>query len=576
MPRIGTPYVKAPFAWRALRWLIPIGLSAIALLVFMYPPQTFGADLLARNRIVVPAGPFSLTHREPAGMVILRFLTWSVIPTMVFYRLVIAVGERCWIKRPVYGALIAISVIALVPPFIDHLLVKRTLDNLDKVSFVPELQGKVVQIESQGDSMAFCSDYCLKLLYGHNARKVVVRNTVYDKPQADFDPIVGFRLGKPPKCNTVIRYRDQFPDNGPSAVERAIGQIASGNCIVQEPADLEQVKLVFNPRMYIPWFDAEHREYIWPSSFSTYGVNHAWLFVLDARSPSSSENLVRLSGSLSMIAMNYPTALFVGDTGWFSSSIYNRKHSEPDIIGSKLAAIGMNSDKPSDIGLKRTERLLMDAIRNPKLAPENHQLQLASQYVRLVANREPEKRVLQNLAEIIVDLRAPIQALTPLQKEISRPGNEVLVDALMARLLEMPLDSGSEIGLVARIIIRQSDQQTWSYVLPKVRLLNHDLERLSHASELLKVYEFGSAADVDELSDLYRQITEDHKRHRLTEPILNALCKVAAKNNKLLSPDVKTQCPLLRPKRTLKLGSINRNGATTTTNHILQTARLPI
>jgi len=49
-------------------------------------------------------------------MVILRFLTWSVIPTMVFYRLVIAVGERCWIKRPVYGALIAISVIALVPP----------------------------------------------------------------------------------------------------------------------------------------------------------------------------------------------------------------------------------------------------------------------------------------------------------------------------------------------------------------------------------------------------------------------------------------------------------------------------
>ncbi len=563
IPRIGTPYRNASRLWQVMRWLIPFSIATIALLVFLYPAETFGSNLvvLSLSETCIPGhGMFDC---KPELSWEFLFFLWAMIPTIILYRLVIALGERYWTKNPVHGAIAAVVTLALLPPSIDYLLVKRTLNNLEFVSSVPDLRGKTILLDQTSRRAGNeCAEYCLRLLYGSKVNQVIVLHQPLENLPKENKTAASFRLGGPKHCayNVAVATTSLAADR--ETKKKAMGQIASGNCIAKSVANIDQADYILKLEIDIPStpYDKSHLEF--QKSVSSYGVSHAQLSVLEEVTKTRRDKLLQFARFLSVNVMQYPTALKLWGETWFSSKLYYAPYQGIDPIPKKFESAGLPLGEPEDIGFARTEELLIDTINNKERRIYEQDRWWIRNYLSEIAKEKLDTKRIDIISKMISDPRFDSSDLYLFIRVVPKIGNERLVDALINRIRSYPAtgqdrkDRQQDIKTYSSLIMLDSEKATWSRILPDVRKITRDKTMMVYASPLMRAYGAGNSKDAEDLLTIYQRLIREHalddapsirarpeyqryKERRRTrseeiQAILTGLCALADKSEKIL------------------------------------------
>lgn len=517
LPKIGTPYSEASRLWQAMRWLIPIGIAIMALLMFLFPPETFRSGFTAQSFPSEPSKMF-VFHRsfqlEYINAEIFFFV--SMIPTIFLYRFIIAIGERCWVKKPIYGALVAVVALAIIPPSVDQLLIRRSLNNLDFVSSVPDLRGKSVLLYQDGRGGPECAQYCLRLLYGSKVKRVISMQRFPENPSMETKAAVGYRLSKPKNCTYNLIKSTTSRADAQTTVKRAAGQIASGNCIAEEIANYDQVDFILKVGIDVPYNRYITSQNLLPKSLNTYGIHHAELAMIEKITDTKREKLLQVVNSPSVSIMHYPTAPIIGGPTWFWSTMFFDEREQTDPTLDKFKSLGLNLGEPKDIGFSQTEKLVTDAIDKKDMPLHKSHRTLRRSYLSHIAKGKLSTNRIDIISRMISDPRVQTDDLYLLARVFPKAGNEKLIDELMAQLRSYRAagreqkDYRQHIIGYSRLIMTGSDQATWSHILPDVRKITSDTTMLAYSSELMPAYGAGNSADAERLLKTFSQLVAEN------------------------------------------------------------------
>jgi len=552
LPRIGEPYRNANVTWRIARWFIPIALTVWAFHSYLNPPESFGSNFEINKNF----SAYKFDHEA------LLQIALSLIPTIFLYRIFIALGERLGKSRPRTGALVAVFLVATIPPFMDHLLIKNTLNNLDYVSAIPKLDGQTILLESQHRGKVNCDETCLRLLFSANVENVLITQDI-----SRTSKLVGFYLENTKSCIVELLsgytgFRNRKSEaiiigetggnwSALSTADRVFGQIAQDKCIYSKSYKNPDIDIVFRPS--VSKYDVGFVD-----SFSTYGLPMPWLTIIQESATNGGKKILQLNGNAETInRMNYPTALIYGHRHWASFHYYYKKNekrkSRPKTFYDKLNDLGLSFQQPEYIGWTQTEAILAAALNDKSLPKSDPRFQLARQYIDHGMKSRFGELDRDMLIRIITDLRISGEAFRSLSGVVSESGNEDIAIALMQRIIDLPSHDKAELQYASGVLHRDADSGLWPVILPMVRQLIDDGEKLRYVMILFEAYEAGNKVDVEQLLSSYKanvdaQAHEPIHRHpvpndlrkrgRIQQGNISAtiigLCALADKSDKIL------------------------------------------
>ncbi|WP_229955720.1 hypothetical protein [Parasphingorhabdus litoris] len=352
LPKIGTPYVAASKTWRLMRWLIPIGVFGVALLPDLYSE-------FVRPKATGPQFGFHTPRSvdETAESIFFRIF----IPTVLLYRLAISIGERFWKKNPIRGAIAVVTVVALVPPFVNGLLVQRTINNMEFVDHIPNLTNKSVLLES-----AYCVEDCFRLLYSSKVKQVILKNPEHTDDIGPTNKVETYRLGVAPDCN-FDWYKNPSDIKSADIIEAwpataaAMGQIVAGNCIVNGQSESSKADFYFRPRWQMFKYHAQYPDKNYPELIAKHGINHAEFASLYKIQGGKNIELLRVNGRHKMDITRYPTTLTFFRRLFLTHDSY---YGKSDRIQNKLVKLGLDYAAADFIDIERSTAIVLDLIQH--------------------------------------------------------------------------------------------------------------------------------------------------------------------------------------------------------------------
>ena len=411
---------------RVRRWLAAIGVTALGVAAIM---------LVTEPWLTSPGDVFPSARRYwPGGFTISFFaLLLFASPTIFYYRLLIAGGERAWRRLPRLGASLFLLAGALLPPLVQNGLTIWASARRDYVAPPPRaLDVVALQDGSRGRfwlsrGLAECNEVCLRLLYGGAARAVIVGD-----PEPEGGPLprpASWRIGLVRRAVCPIPtinlgsgatvdvpggvligpIRDEVWRDGLDAA--VLGAMAEGRCLAATPALESDATLRLGTRIRdrqdpaLTWADrfglltgllayVDHKagEAGWSrlSQRTEWGITRHWLIPFTL-----------IPGHRTMIA----------ETRLSAGAARQRPLDERQL----WAWAGVRLPAPPAPDRARVRAALDAALALPPGAPADARHAAARAYVAGLAAAPPDPSDRARIARIAADPRFPPETLAPLQ-----------------------------------------------------------------------------------------------------------------------------------------------------------------
>lgn len=494
------------------RWLVPVATTGIAVSV----------SILSRD---------SLDWSARGQMLLFLGLMLLASPTILYYRLLIFIGERLLPPWPIAGGLLLVLAGAILPPLLHNGVVDQSTLAHNFVNPAPAGIG-IIAIDKDAlghpdlileQGFARCDDTCLRLLFGRGGQRVVVGDSSAQSDMqsrfmrgseepADYPTAQILHVETRPICPPITTIRDDkenapFPggpllesyDRQPRQVsveERVIALIAAGQCLVAEPGAFRQAGLRLGTRSS----ERGAGSSIVPDSF---GLLWADFHFVDRRDGSAWNRLSqRVIHGLS-VRWTYPFGFLPRRFSWFAASpVVSEWPEDAADREQPWRWAGVTLPIPAYIGDARIRDLLGAAVAMPPDAPRDARHQLAWQYLQGLSRRRPESADRALLPLIIADPRVPATDLQPLEQLARVEDATAIGRALIDRMRRTEPGRG-EIRRVAFLVSRLP-RAAWPALLPALRGLAADPARAGEAREAFTLFAAGDAADAASLLGLFR------------------------------------------------------------------------
>lgn len=358
------------------RWLVPYGLTAVAvtILVSVEQPYVPWTDLFPR------ADAYRMGALTTAWF---AFMVWSSA-TILYYRLLIFAGERAVRRRPLIGAILFLLAGALVPPLVQNGLAFRAIGARNFTGPAPGGADIVVIEGSDGASgSTHCGQTCARLLFGGGARQVLLAapGGAADAP--------ALRLEQRPTCPPVPdqdlpgRRADsptlslQWPER--ETGDRILAQIASGRCLVAARGRVDAAGLKLG------WGWMRPRQAPVRDGF---GLNDGDFRFVERRENGQWTRLSQRMGQSLTFHWVAPFAVRPTRQGWIAGLIRYRFDDDARTSNPQpWRWAGLTLPEVPDLGWQRVREMLRAAVALPANAPRDARHQLARQYLAALSTR---------------------------------------------------------------------------------------------------------------------------------------------------------------------------------------------
>jgi hypothetical protein len=283
------------------RWLVPYGLTALSVTIIFVAERLWLPTL--RDMFPMPD-----EYRPIAVTLGWLFLMAIASATILYYRLLIFVGERAVPRRPLAGAAALLLVGAIAPPLVRNALADRASAARDFVGPAPG-RAEIVAIDQPDgnpDRRLECHYACIRLLFGGGARQVVLADAATGRTAPTL------RLERRPTCPPVVR-----PWSGPAdprspalalhgadreLEDRALALTASGHCPAVSAGSLDAATVRLGRRWLLQSAPV-------PSGFALIDGDYSFV---DRREGGQWNRLSQRMGQSLSLRWLYPFALIPG------------------------------------------------------------------------------------------------------------------------------------------------------------------------------------------------------------------------------------------------------------------------
>lgn len=391
------------------RWLVPFGLTAIPVTIVFCVERLWLPTL--RDMLPMP-------DEYVPGAVTVGWLKLMIIasPTILYYRLLIFIGERAVRRRPLIAATILLLLGGIGPPLVQNWMASRASLARDFTGAAPGRADTVIVQDQDQPAHIHCTQPCARLLFGGGARQVLLatRETGAVAP--------ALHLERRPTCAPVSRpeERDRESPGTPAIAlawpesatgDRVLALIASGRCPVVTNARMDEAGLKLGEDGMTPGQEPV------PSSFAlVFGDYH----FVDRWENGRWARLSQRMGQSVMFRWLYPFAFLPSRHGFFAGLTDYRL--VPDSVPRNPQPwrwAGVVLPEVPDLGWQRVRAMLQEAIALPAGAPRDARHQLARQYLAQLQTRPADPVDRDLLRRLPADPRISRDDLHDLERAIA-------------------------------------------------------------------------------------------------------------------------------------------------------------
>lgn len=513
------PPVKLGFLARPWRWYVCVIIACIAAFNTADNFTTAGDWMNGAQPAPTPLLSDSI--------IIAPFLLIAALPTIVLYRLAIFGGERLGRRCPALGAVLSVSMAAVLPPAIYNACVDWSLREPRLFGPKIEVHRTIALLDShaagmRGSGRVACSADCQRLLFTDRVSKVLVG------PEPKYRELIN---GSTPVTAIWIEDRENCPPaairllsaRGSDIDERSLKWVAAGRCLRSAPAHLNEADLVLR---------RESRDSFEQARNPLTGILRVESYVADIRAGNAFHTASRQIQYSNFKKLTYPFSIWWPQWHWLGMKLEERY--SPFQSNNLLDHWpGIAPDLPDDLSDRNVVAMLQAALATPKSTPPDARFQLVELYLKSLVPGHLVEGDRELVRDIASDPRIRIEQLGGLHRIGAAAADPELDKILSAKLNAASHDSDASRRLVAMggprtgeflmdqlesiptedtLELRHKASQildlpdaTLRLMMPRIRELLEDKERRGAAKELFHLFRYGNDEDAKAILRLFRE-----------------------------------------------------------------------